>query len=41
MPHEHHIDEGRNEAVESHTIDIITRFHGGTVKKAIRSFFTL
>jgi hypothetical protein len=41
MPHEHHIDHGRNEAVEPHTIDIITRFLGGVVNKAMRSFCTI
>jgi hypothetical protein len=38
---EHQIDHDRNEAVQPHTIAIITGFLSGVVNKAMRSFYTI
>jgi hypothetical protein len=38
---EHQIDHDRDEAVQPHTIAIITGFLSGVVNKAIRSFCTI
>jgi hypothetical protein len=38
---EHQIDHDRNEAVQLHTIAIITKFLSGVVNKAMRLFCTI